>query len=68
MTAADRQEHQYRGKREISDRMGVTERTIDRLIASGALPAYQLDGVRGIRIRVDDADRLLRRITPKSAK
>lgn len=44
-----------------AEALGVSERTIRRMIADGELPAYRV-GPRAVRIREDDLMALLRRI------
>lgn len=44
-------------KTEAAEILGISERSLHRLIAAGDLPAYRL-GRRAIRIRRDDLDRL----------
>lgn len=52
-------------RRVAADYLGVSERTIDRYIETGRLPAYRL-GVRSIRIRIADLDALEARIPTAS--
>lgn len=44
---------------EAADYLGITDRTLRRMIAAGRLPAYRL-GPRLLRIDVADLDALLR--------
>ncbi|WP_293773498.1 helix-turn-helix domain-containing protein [Sporichthya sp.] len=46
-------------KQEIADLYGTTDRFVEKLIASGDLPAYKLGG-KLVRIRRSDALALLR--------
>jgi excisionase family DNA binding protein len=46
-------------KQEIADLYGTTDRFVEKLIASGELPAYKLGG-KLVRIRRSDALALLR--------
>lgn len=41
-------------KREAAERLGVSETTLDRLIAAGALPAYRMTDRGSLRISEDD--------------
>ena len=45
-------------KRGVSHYLGVSERSVDRLVAAGKLPAYQVGGHR--RFRLDDLEAFLR--------
>jgi excisionase family DNA binding protein len=44
-----------------ADILGVSVRTVRRRVASGVLPAFR-SGRRMIRIRINDVEKLLRRI------
>lgn len=46
---------------EAAEQLGITDRTLRRMIAAGDLPAYKL-GKRLTRIDQDDLDNCLRRI------
>lgn len=46
-------------KQEIADLYGTTDRFVEKLVASGELPAYKLGG-KLVRIRRSDALALLR--------
>ena len=46
-------------QRQAADYLGITDRTLRRMIAAGKLPAYRL-GPRLLRIDVADLDALLR--------
>lgn len=46
---------------EAAEHLGVTDRTLRRMIAAGELPAYRL-GKRLLRIDLADVDALLRRV------
>jgi excisionase family DNA binding protein len=56
----------YEALTPASDRLGVSERTLRRLIADGSLPAYRI-GSKTIRVRRSDVDALLRRIPTTDA-
>jgi excisionase family DNA binding protein len=45
-------------KREAADRLGVSERTVDRLVASGRLPLVHVE--RAARLRVTDLEAYVR--------
>ena len=49
-----------------SERLGVSERTLRRLIADGTLPGYRI-GSKTIRVKRSDVDSLLRRIPAADA-
>ncbi len=46
---------------EAAEHLGITDRTLRRMVAAGDLPAYRL-GPRLLRIDLADVDALLRRI------
>lgn len=46
---------------EAAEYLGVTDRTLRRMIAAGDLPAYRL-GKRLLRVDLADVDALLRRV------
>lgn len=46
-------------QREAAEYLGITDRTLRRMIAAGKLPAYRL-GPRLLRIDVADLDALMR--------
>lgn len=48
-------------QREAAEYLGITDRTLRRMIAAGDLPAYRL-GPRLLRIDVGDLDALMRRV------
>lgn len=48
-------------QREAAEYLGITDRTLRRMIAAGKLPAYRL-GPRLLRIDVADLDALMRPI------
>jgi excisionase family DNA binding protein len=56
----------YLSKTESAEYLGVSTKTIRRLIASGALPAYRV-GPRNIRIKASDLEALARPIPTASA-
>lgn len=43
---------------EAADRLRRSRRTVERHIAAGNLPAYQIPGGRALMLRTDDVDRL----------
>jgi len=47
--------------RKAADMLDVSVRTLRRRVASGELPAFR-SGRRIIRIRIDDVEKLLRRV------
>lgn len=51
----------YLDPAEVANYLGISERTVHRRIAEGALPAYRV-GPRHIRIRREDVDALFVRI------
>lgn len=59
-------EPEHLAPREAAAHLGVTERTIRRLIESGDLPAYRV-GSKIIRIKRTDIDALLRPIAAGGA-
>lgn len=48
-------------QRQAAEYLGITDRTLRRMIAAGDLPAYRL-GPRLLRIDVGDLDALMRRV------
>lgn len=42
--------------------IGVSSKTVDRLIAAGKLPAYNIAGTRTVRVRVGDVLALVERV------
>jgi excisionase family DNA binding protein len=49
--------------KQTAERLGVSAVAVARWIDKGQLPAYRLGG-RLIRIKVEDADAMLRPVTP----
>jgi excisionase family DNA binding protein len=49
---------------EAADRVGLSERTIERYIEAGKLPAYRA-GTRLVKLRESDVEGLLKRIDRK---
>ena len=48
--------------------MGVTERTVRRYIGEGYFTAYQMPGVRGVLVDLDEAEAAMRKIPGRRAK
>jgi excisionase family DNA binding protein len=42
--------------------VGMSKRSIERLIESGQLPAYRVADIRAIRVDLDDLEKLLKPI------
>jgi len=59
--ATNRPTRQTLTVKETAEVTGFSVRTIRARISDGTLPAYRV-GPRAIRIRIDDLDRLMRRI------
>ena len=62
-TNQDRRDVPSLTKTEAAEVLGISERSLHRMIAAGDLPAYRI-GARAIRIRRDDLDRLFTRVAP----
>ena len=61
MPAQTSNERRWINQREAAEYLGITDRTLRRMIADGRLPAYRL-GPRLLRIDVGDLDGLMRPI------
>jgi excisionase family DNA binding protein len=47
--------------------VGMSKRSIERLIESGQLPAYRVADIRAIRVDLDDLEKLLNPIERKQS-
>ena len=59
MARAEELSPRWIDQRQAAEYLGITDRTLRRMIAAGKLPAYRL-GPRLLRIDVNDLDALLR--------
>lgn len=53
---------------QLGQAMGVTERTVRRYIGAGHFPAYQMPGVSGVLVDLDEAQAAMRRVPGRRAK
>lgn len=56
------------GMAEAKEILGLSHNTVKKLIRQGALPAYEVPGIRGPRFHRADVEKIIRRIEPTEEK